>query len=51
MEQDEELKSVREKKLRELMKKACETKEKKSAQNKPIGLTDAKFREIIQTIP
>ena len=36
MEQDEELKSVREKKLRELTKKACETKEKKSAPWVPL---------------
>ncbi len=51
MEQDEELKRIREKKLRELMKKASETKEKKSASNKPIELTDAKFREMIQNHP
>lgn len=48
MEQDEELKRIREKKLRELMKKASETEEKKSAPNKPIELTDVKFREMIQ---
>ena len=51
MEQDEELKGIREKKLRELMKKACETEEKKSAQNKPIELTDTKFRDMIQNHP
>ena len=51
MEQDEELKRIREKKLRELMKKAGENKEKKSAPNKPIELTDAKFREMIQNHP
>lgn len=51
MEQDEELKRIREKKLSELMKKAGETKEKKSAPNKPIELTDAKFREMIKNHP
>ena len=51
MEQDEELKRIREKKLRELMKKASETKEKKLASNKRIELTDAKFREMIQNHP
>ncbi|MBA7599065.1 hypothetical protein ES703_06092 [subsurface metagenome] len=51
MEQNEELKRVRERKLRELMKKACETEEKKSAQNKPIELTDTKFRETIHNHP
>ena len=51
MEQDEELKRIREKKLRELMKKAGETEEKKSPPNKPIELTDAKFREMIQNHP
>jgi len=51
MEQDEELKRIREKKLRELMKKAGKTKEKKSGPNKPIELTDSKFREMIQNHP
>lgn len=51
MERGEELKRIREKKLRELMKKTGETKEKKSALNKPIELTDAKFREMIQNHP
>ncbi len=51
MEQDEELKRIREKKLRKLMKKAGETKEKKSTPNKPIELTDAKFREMIKNHP
>ena len=51
MGQDEELKRIREKKLRELMKKAGETEEKKSALNKPIELTDAKFREMIHNHP
>lgn len=51
MGQDEELKRIREKKLRELMKKAGETEEKKSAPNKPIELTDAKFREMIHNHP
>lgn len=51
MEQDKELKRIREKKLSELMKKAGETKEKKSAPNKPIELTDAKFREMIKNHP
>lgn len=51
MGQDEELKRIREKKLKELMKKAGENKEKKSAPNKPIELTDAKFREMIHNHP
>ena len=51
MEQDEELKRIREKKLRELMKKAGGNKEKKSAPNKPIELTDSKFREMIKNNP
>ncbi len=51
MEQNEELKRIREKKLRELMKKAGETKEEKSAPNKPIELTDTKFREMIHNHP
>lgn len=51
MKQNEELKRIQEKKLRELMKKAGETKEKKSAPNKPIELTDAKFREMIYNHP
>ena len=33
------------------MKKAGETKEKKSTPNKPIELTDAKFREMIKNHP
>lgn len=51
MEHDKELKRIREKKLSELMKKAGETKEKKSTPNKPIELTDAKFREMIKNHP
>jgi len=44
--EDEELEKIKQRKLRQLMKKAVET-EKKSAANKPIKVTDATFKETI----
>ncbi len=52
MEEDEELKRVRQRKLRQLMKKADEAEKKKeSALNKPVEVTDATFKETIQNHP
>ncbi len=52
MEEDEELERIRQRRLRQLMKKAGETKkEKKSAPDKPVEVTDATFAEVIQDHP
>ena len=49
MEKDEELERIRQKKLKQLMKKVAETEEKKkSAPKKPVEVTDASFKETIQ---
>jgi len=49
MEEDEKLESIREKKRRQLMKKAAETQEKEeSTLSRPIEVTDASFKGIIQ---
>lgn len=45
MEEDEEFKRIRQKKMEELMERA---KSEKSTLSKPIELTEAKFREVIQ---
>jgi len=48
MVEDEELEKMRQRKLRQLMKKTSETeKKKKSATNEPIEVTDATFKEMI----
>ena len=51
MEEDEELEKIRRKKMEELRERAKSVREKKSTPNKPIELTDAKFKEIIQKHP
>ena len=52
MEEEEELKRIRQRKLRQLMKKASETEKKgKSDPNKPVEVTDATFKEVIQNHP
>jgi thioredoxin 1 len=48
---DEELEKIKQKKLRQLMEKAAETKRTKSAPNKPVDLTDATFTEAVQNHP
>jgi thioredoxin 1 len=48
MEEDEELKRIREKKLRQLTKPGKIEKKEKLAPNKPIEITDATFKEIIR---
>lgn len=49
MEEDEKLQRIRQRKLRQLIRKASETvKERKSAPNKPVEITDVTFTEIIQ---
>ncbi len=44
---DEELERIKQEKLRQLMEKATETQKKTDA-NKPVDLTDARFKEAIQ---
>ena len=58
MEEDEELESIRQRKLRQLMKKASEKtteganqKQEKPAPKKPVEVTDATFTEILQNHP
>jgi len=46
----EELEKIKQRKLRQLMKKTAET-EKKSAANKPVEVTDATFKEMIHEHP
>lgn len=49
VEEDEKLQRIRQRKLRQLIRKASETvKERKSAPNKPVEITDVTFTEIIQ---
>ena len=49
MKKDEELEKIKQRKLRQLMEKAVETeKKKKPPLNKPINVSDATFKEIIQ---
>ena len=47
---DEELEMIRQKKLRQLMKKVTEP-QKKSVPNKPVDLTDASFTGAVQNHP
>jgi len=52
MAKDEELEKIRQRKLKQLMKKTSETERKeKSAANKPVEVTDATFKEIIHEHP
>jgi len=52
MEEDEELQRIQKRKLRQLIRKSGESvKEKKSALNKPVEVTDATFMETIQNHP
>ncbi len=49
MKKDEELETIKQRKLRQLMEKAVETEDKKKpALNKPINVSDATFKEMIQ---
>lgn len=49
MEEEKELEKIKQRKLRELMEKAVNTKDKKKpALNKPIDVSDATFNEMIQ---
>ncbi|MGQ9460447.1 MAG: thioredoxin [Candidatus Bathyarchaeaceae archaeon] len=48
MVKDEELEKIRQRKLRQLMKKTSETKRREeSATDKPVKVTDATFKEMI----
>ena len=52
MKKDEELETIKQRKLRQLMEKAVETeKKKKPALNKPIEVSDATFKDVIQNNP
>lgn len=52
MVEDEELERIRQRKLRQLMKKNSKTERKeKSATNKPVEVTDATFKEMIHEHP
>ncbi len=52
MEKDEELETIKQRKLRQLMEKAVETEDKKKpALNKPIEVSDATFKDVIQNNP
>ena len=52
MAKDEELEKIRQRKLRQLMKKTSETgRKEKSAANKPVEVTDATFKETVREHP
>ena len=52
MVEDEELEKIRQRKLKQLMKKTSETeKKKKPTTNKPVEVTDATFKEMIHEHP
>jgi len=51
MEEDEELKRMRMKKLRQLMKRAGGTEKKESTPNEPVEVTDETLPEVIQNHP
>ena len=52
MKKDEELEKIKQRKLRQLMEKAVKTdKKKKTALNKPIEVSDATFKDMIQNHP
>jgi thioredoxin 1 len=49
MKKDEELENIKQRKLRQLMEKAVETEnKKKTALNKPVEVSDATFKDVIQ---
>jgi thioredoxin 1 len=48
MEKDEELERIRQKKLRELMKKTAKNEKKPVNLNKPVEVTDSTFKETVQ---
>lgn len=52
MVEDEELEKIRQRKLKQLMKKTSKTeKKKKPTTNKPVEVTDATFKEMIHEHP
>ena len=52
MAKDEELEKIRQRKLRQLMKKTSETeKKKKLTTNKPVEVTDATLKEMVHEHP
>jgi thioredoxin 1 len=52
MKKDEELENIKQRKLRQLMEKAVETENKKKpALNKPVKVSDAMFKDVIQNNP
>ena len=51
MEKDKELEIIKQKKLRQLMKKTTETEKKETPVKKPVEVTDASFEETIQNHP
>ena len=51
MEEDEELKRIRQRKLGQLMRGAGEAEKEGSTPNKPVEMTDATFTEVIQSNP
>jgi len=52
MVEDEELEKIRQRKLKQLIKKTSKTEGKeKSATNKPVEVTDATFKEMIHEHP
>jgi len=50
-EEDEELERIKRAKLQEMMKSVAEKKQEKPALSKPVEVTDATFKEIIQNHP
>ena len=50
-EEDEELERIKRAKLREMMKGTVSQKQGGSALNKPVKITDATFKEMIQNQP
>lgn len=50
-EEDEELERIKRAKLQEMMKSTVSQKEGESALNKPVNVTDATFKEMIQKHP
>jgi DNA-binding TFAR19-related protein (PDSD5 family) len=50
-EEDKELKRIKRAKLQEIMKKSRTTEKKEILSNKPIEVTDATFKEIVERHP
>jgi thioredoxin 1 len=48
---DEELERIQRKKMQEMLKRTVEKEETKRHSNKPIELTDATFKEAVQSSP